>query len=251
MEPGFLSQVAEWFTEPGRWSGTAGIPNRVVEHVELSLLAVAVAALVALPLGLWIGHTRRAEFLVVSVTNLGRAIPTFGLLFIFVLLFPLGLNLPAALRPSILLALILLAIPPILTNTYVGIQAVDPDTLEAARGMGMSEGQVLRRIELPLATPLIVAGLRTAAVQVVATATLGAVVAGGGLGRYIVDGFATRNNPQIFGGAVLVAMLAILTELAFGWLERVVTPRTSSRGRERREPLEGLEQAPRPADLIT
>ena len=253
MEPGFFARVAEWFTEPGRWSGSAGIPNRLLEHVELSLLAVAVAAVIALPVGLWIGHSRRAEFLVVSVANVGRAIPTFGLLFIFVLLFPLGLDLPAALRPSILVALILLAIPPILTNTYVGIQSVDADTLEAARGMGMSEAQVLRRLEIPLGVPLILAGLRTAAVQVVATATLGAVVAGGGLGRYIVDGFAlgARGHPEVFGGAVLVAALAVVTELAFEALERWASPRTTSRARARREPLEGLEQYPKQADFIS
>jgi len=208
----------------------------------MSAVAVAIAMTIALPLGMYIGHKRRFEFGVVSVANFGRAIPSFGLLFLFVLWLGLGLSSPAALRPSILFALVLLAIPPILTNTYVGIQGVDPDTLEAARGMGMTERSVLGRIELPLGAPLIMAGLRTAAVQVVATATLGAVVAGGGLGRFIVDGFAlgTRSptgRSQLFAGALLVAGLAILVELAFGLLERLVTPRTSSQGRKRRKAL--------------
>jgi osmoprotectant transport system permease protein len=232
-EPSFFSEVVRWFSE--NWSGSSGIPVRLIEHVEMSFIAVAVAAVVALPLGLAIGHTRRAEFLVVSTVNLGRAIPSFGLLFLFVILFGIGLDLPPWLRPPILFALILLAIPPILTNTYVGVQGVDQDTLEAARGMGLTGGQILRQLEVPLGAPLIVAGLRIAAVQVVATASLAAVVAGGGLGRFIVDGFATGNDPQIFGGALLVAALALAIELGFGVLERAVTPRTGVRAPRRRQ----------------
>jgi osmoprotectant transport system permease protein len=237
-EPGFFSQVWEWFTDPFHWEGTFGVPSRVAEHVILSAVSVFIAAAVALPVAMYIGHRRRFEFLVISVANLGRAIPSFGLLFLFVLMFGLGLDSPAALRPAIVFALVLLAIPPILTNTYVGIQGVDADTLEAARGMGMSEGRVLLGIEIPLGAPLIMAGLRTAAVQVVATATLGAVVAGGGLGRFIVDGFATGDDVQIFAGALLVALLAILTELGFGLLERAVRPRTASGRRTRRRRIE-------------
>lgn len=233
-EPGFLSQVVEWFTDPFHWEGSFGIPARLVEHVLMSAVSVALAALIALPAGLYIGHRRRFEFLVVSVANLGRAIPSFGLLFLFVLWLGLGLDFPAYLRPAIVLALVLLAIPPILTNTYVGVQTVDRDTLEAARGMGFTEWGVLTRLEIPLGAPLILAGLRTAAVQVVATATLAAVIAGGGLGRYIVDGFATRDFPQIFAGALLVALLAIVTEVAFSLVERVATPRTTSQGPKRK-----------------
>jgi osmoprotectant transport system permease protein len=227
-EAGFLSRVVEWFTDPAQWSGPTSIQVRFVEHVTTSGVAVAIAAAVALPVALYIGHRRRFELMVISVANLGRAVPSFGLLVLFVILFGLRLNWPASLRPSIILALVLLAIPPILTNTYVGIQGVDPDLLEASRGMGMAESHVLRRIEVPLAAPLIVAGLRIAAVQVVATATLAALVAGGGFGRYIVDGFAAGDRVKIFAGALLVAILAILTELAFGILQRAVTPRTMS-----------------------
>lgn len=249
-ETGLFGELIEWFSDPTRWSGTFGIPNRLIEHVIMSALAVAIAAAIALPLGMYIGHKRRFEKLVVSITNTGRAIPSFGLLFLFVLAFGIGLRYPAALRPPIIFALVLLAIPPILTNTYVGIQGVEADTLEAARGMGMRERSVLLRVEVPLAAPLMMAGLRTAAVQVVATATLAAVVAGGGLGRYLVDGFATRNNAQILGGAILVAALAILTEVAFALTERAVSPRTSSAGRAPREEEPWLEpgQAPRPGE---
>jgi osmoprotectant transport system permease protein len=237
----------EWFTD--HWEGSFGIPARVIEHVLMSAISVALAAAVALPAGMYIGHRRRFEFLVVSLANFGRAIPSFGLLFLFVLMLGLGLAYPAYLRPAIILALVLLAIPPILTNTYVGIQSVDDDTLEAARGMGFTEWGVLLRIEVPLAAPLILAGLRTAAVQVVATATLAAVIAGGGLGRYIVDGFATRDFPQIFAGALMVAVLAVFTEVGFSLLERVASPRTASRGPKRRaidRPLDHAAQAGQP-----
>ena len=230
-EPGFFAQVGEWFTDPANWSGSSGIPNRLQEHVRISGISVAIAALVALPVAMYIGHRRRFEFLVVSIANIGRAIPSFGLLFLFVIIQGIG-------DEPVVIAMVLLAIPPILTNTYVGIQTVESDTLEAARGMGMSEGALLTRIELPLATPLIVAGLRTAAVQVVATATLAAVVAGGGLGRFIVDGFAARDRPQIFGGAVLVALLAMVTEIAFAFLQRVGAPRMSSVRRRRAPEVE-------------
>jgi osmoprotectant transport system permease protein len=248
MIAAFVGEAIEWFTDASNWSGAFGIPNRMVEHLVMSAVSVGIGAAIALPAGMYIGHTRRFEFLVVSIANIGRAIPSFGLLFLFVLWLGLGLDSPPSLRPPVIFALVLLAIPPILTNTYVGIQSVDADTLEAARGMGMSDGHVLSRIEIPLGVPLILAGLRTAAVQVVATATLGAVVAGGGLGRFIVDGFATGNDPQVFGGALLVAGLAILTELTFGLLEQIATPRTASGAKRRREPLpvEHVAQAGQP-----
>lgn len=244
-DPGFFSRVGEWFTDPARWSGHSGIPFRLGEHVQTSALAVAIAALIALPVAMYIGHKRRWEFIVVSLANLGRAIPAFGLLVFFVILIGLNLNWPAQFRPAVILTMVVLAIPPILTNTYVGIQAVDPDVLDAGRGMGMTEGQVLRRLEVPLAAPLIVAGLRGAAVQVIATATLAAFVAGGGLGRFIVDGFATSDEVQIFGGAVLVALLAIVAEIAFGLLRRAVIPMTSSGGRKARLEILPTKTGPR------
>jgi osmoprotectant transport system permease protein len=223
-EPGFFAEVLDWFTDPANWSGLSGVPARLAEHVQISAVSLAVATLVALPVGLYIGHRRRFEFLVVSIANVGRAIPSFGLLLLFVILFGIG-------DEAVVLAMVLLAIPPMLINTYVGVQGVDPDTLEAARGMGMTEAGVLARIEVPLAAPVILAGARIAALQVVATATLAAVAAGGGLGRFIVDGFASGDRPQVFAGAVLVALLAIVTEASFALLQRAATPRTTSRGR--------------------
>lgn len=226
-----LADVWAWFTSAGSWRGSGidpGILIRLYEHMSMSFQAVALAAAVALPLGFYIGHTRRLEFVATSVGNIGRALPSFGILGITFFI-TTSLDIPGVLGFwATFTALFLLAIPPILTNTFVGIKGVDTDTVEAARGMGMSERDILFRLELPLAAPLIVAGVRLAAVQVVATATLGALVAWGGLGRYIVDGLAVGNDVVLVGGALLVALAAIATEVSFGVLERVLSPRTSS-----------------------
>lgn len=227
-------ELWHWLTDPAHWRGVNGIPIRILQHVELSALSVAIASAVAIPVGLLVGHKRRFEFLAVSFANVGRAVPSFAILILAYLLFLQLIPSRAFGFGPTLVALFLLAVPPILTNTYVGVQAVDADTVEAARGMGMSERDVLLRLELPMAAPLIMAGLRTAAVTVVATATLAALIGGGGFGRYIIDGFAQGDQPQILAGAVLVSILAIVTELGFGRLERLVSPRTSSRGRRRR-----------------
>ena len=233
MNESFFDLVIAWFTDPLNWSGPFGIPSRVAEHVVMSAVSLAIAAAIALPAGLYVGHRRRLEFVVVSIGNFGRAIPSFGLLFLFVLWLGVGLDWPPSLRPAVILALVLLGIPPILTNTYVGIQGVGADVVETGRAMGMSEARVLAAVEVPLAAPLLLAGVRTAAVQIVATATLAAVVAGGGLGRFILDGIAARDFPQVFGGALLVAALAFATEIAFAVAQRLLTPRRTSRRRRR------------------
>jgi osmoprotectant transport system permease protein len=208
-------------------AGNAGLlAQRVLEHVRLSVIALVIAMLVALPVALVLGHTGRGGFLAINAANVGRALPSLAL--IAIALPFLGLN-----DASTIFALVLLGVPPILTNTYVAVREVDRDIIEAARGMGMSGGEILRSVELPLAAPVMMSGIRTAAVQIVATATLAAVIAGGGLGRFIVDGFATRNNPSVVTGAVAVALLTILTELGLGAVERVVTPRGVSRTDER------------------
>jgi osmoprotectant transport system permease protein len=213
-----IGEVIAWFTDPANWTGTPGIPNRTFEHVWLSALTVLVGAAIALPVGLAIGHTGRGAFLAVSVANIGRALPSYSLLLIFFTFFGVGF---ATAFP----ALLVLTIPPILTSTYVGVKEVDRDMVEAGRGMGMTEVQLLKRVELPMALPVIVAGVRIAAVQVVATATLAALVGGGALGRFIVDGFGLRQEDQLVGGAFLVALLALLTERSFTLLERrVVSP---------------------------
>ncbi len=222
-------EVLDWLTAPAHWSGSNGIPVRLLEHLELSAVALALASAVAIPVGLYVGHARRLEFLAVSIANLGRSIPSFAILVLAYLLFlQLWPSLAFGFGPTVV-ALFLLAVPPILTNSFVGVQAVDPDTVEAARGMGMTERDVLLRLELPLAAPLIMAGLRTSAVTVVATATLAALIGGGGLGRFIIDGRATNDIPMVVSGAVLVAILSVLTEASFALVERAVRPRMISK----------------------
>jgi osmoprotectant transport system permease protein len=206
-----------WFGDPAHYAGSDAVQVRILEHLELSGLAVLIAGAVALPIGLYLGHTGRLAFIAVNIANLGRALPSLALLALALpLAFSLGLGL--GFWPT-LFSLVPLALPPMMTNTFVGIRAVDRDVIEAARGMGLSELGILRRVEAPLALPLILAGARTASVNVVATATLGALVAGGGLGRYIVDGLALQEYDRLFAGALLVALLAILVEVAFATFE--------------------------------
>ena len=215
----FVLSVVAWLTDPMHWAGSDGIPNRLAEHLLISSVTTMAAVLIALPLGLFFGHTGRGGFIAINLANVGRAIPSLALL---VLMLPLALSLKLGLGfwPTFL-ALVPLGIPPVLTNSYVAVREVDRDVIESARGMGLHERQVLRQVELPIAAPLIIAGVRNAAVAIVATATLGALVAGGGLGRYIVDGLARQEYPRLFVGALLVALMSVAVELAFGAFERV------------------------------
>ncbi len=213
-----LTKVAQWFADPTHWSGPDGIPERLVEHIQISAESVAIGALIALPIGIALGHYGRFGTLAINISNVGRALPSFGVLVIAFQILGLG-NLP------ILVALVALAIPPMVTNSYVGLREVDEDVKEAARGMGYRELAQLVRVELPLAVPLLMAGIRTSAVQVVATATLAALIAGGGLGRYVIDGFAQQDYTKLFAGAVLVAVLATATELSLSAAERILIPR--------------------------
>ena len=202
-----INEVFTWLTDPALWSGPDGIPVRTLQHLYYSLLATAIAAAIALPIGVFIGHTGRGALFAVNLTNLGRAIPSLGII-----------------------ALIALAVPPIVTNSYIGIRSVDRDVREAAEGMGMRGRQVLWQVELPVAMPLIMAGIRTSAVQVVATATLAAFVGLGGLGRYLIDGLSQRDLAQVVGGAILVAVLSLLTELVLGRVQAlVVSPGVAGR----------------------
>jgi len=214
-----LAQTAAWFADPAHYQGSDAIQVRILEHLELAGLAVLVAAAIALPIGLYLGHTGRFGFIALNIANVGRALPSLALLaFALPVAFAFGLGL--GFWPT-LFSLIPLAIPPILANTYVGLRSVDREVIEAARGMGLSERAILSTIEVPLGLRLILAGVRTSAVNVVATATLGALVAGGGLGRYIVDGLGLQEYDRLFAGALLVATLAILVEVTFGVLERL------------------------------
>lgn len=219
-----IAQVWAWLTDPAQWSGPNGIPVRLAEHLQISGFAMLLACLVALPVAVWLGHVGRGGFLAINVGNVGRAIPTYALLVIFASMDPIGVGEKAA-----VLALAVFALPPLLTNTYVAMRQVDPEVKDAARGMGMTGGQLLRRVELPLALPFTFAGLRTTTVQVVATATFAALVGGGGLGRYVVDGFGLQDPAELYGGVVLVALLSVAVELVLAAVQRRITRRTGTR----------------------
>jgi osmoprotectant transport system permease protein len=208
-----FSEAWGWFTTSTNWQGEDGIPHRFLQHVGYTALTVVIAVAIAVPLGLWIGHTGRFRGLVVGVTGAMRALPTLGLLTLIVLWRGIGLTPPIA-------ALVVLAIPPLLAGAYAGVESVDRRTVDAARGIGMTEWQVLTRVEVPLGLPLVLGGLRSAVLQVVATATVAAYIGLGGLGRYVIDGVAIRDYPQILGGSLIVVALALALDGAFALLQR-------------------------------
>lgn len=232
----FLGDVVNWFREGSHWSGDNGVLNRLTEHVQISLVSIVIAAAIALPVGVLLGHTRKGGLIAINISNVGRAIPTFALLILLVQ--TLGVGDPPGLLAftgslPALIALIALGIPPMLTNAYVGMTDVDPDVREAAQGMGMSGWQQLAHVELPIALPLIMAGVRTAAVAIVATAALAAYIGYGGLGRFIIDGLATQDYVQVFAGAVLVALLSIAFEFALAGVQRATVSRGLRVGTQR------------------
>lgn len=214
----FIGQVIQWFLTGSHWQGEGGVPHRLMEHVAMSGASLLAASLIALPIGIVLGHFGRGGNLAINISNVGRAIPSFALLVIAVEL-RLGLG---AIPPFI--ALVALGVPPIVTNSYLGMREVDPEVREAARGMGMRGRIVLTRVELPIALPFIMAGIRTSAVNIVATATLAALVAWGGLGRFIVDGYGLQDYPMMYAGAVLVALLSLTAEFSLAGVQRLVTP---------------------------
>lgn len=222
----FLLEVGRWFVDPANWSGRGGIPNRTWEHVVLSVVPTAIAIVLAMPPATWLAHARRGEFLANAVVNIGRAIPSFGIVVLVAVSF-YARGWAASFWPTAF-ALILLALPPVFTNAYTAIADVDPSAVEAGRGMGLTEREVLTQVELPMGAPVVLAGIRVAFVQVIATVPLAAIVSpGGGYGRYIVDGFATLRSGgdvPLFAGAILVALLTLLAEYAMGLVERFVLP---------------------------
>lgn len=224
----FIGDVAGYLVDPANWTGSRGLLTRIWEHASISVIGILLAGVVSLPPAVILAHRRRGRLLAVSAVNLGRALPSFGVVGV---MFPITLSIAVFTSPlgywATLIALVLLAMPPMFVNAFTAVSDVDEALIEAARGMGMSETRVLLGVEVPLGLPLIMAGVRTAAVGVVATATLGAVVGYGGLGRYIIDGFAQGNDVLIFVGGLLVALLAVATEVGFGWVERRVNPMRS------------------------
>jgi osmoprotectant transport system permease protein len=244
----FFADVLDWFRDGSHWAGNNGVIHRLAEHVQISLVSIVIAAAIALPIGIVLGHLRRGGLLAINVSNVGRALPSFALLIFLVQVFgisdPPGVLAFTGSLPT-LIALVALAVPPIVTNAYVGMLDVDADVRESARGMGMSGGQQLTRVELPIALPLVMAGVRTAAVAVVATAALAAYIGWGGLGRFIIDGLNTQDNVQVFAGAVLVALLSVVFEFALAGVQRVLVSRglRVGRGRAGREIKDVMVQA--------
>ncbi|WP_328463013.1 ABC transporter permease subunit [Actinoplanes sp. NBC_00393] len=218
----YFQEGIVWLNDPLNWTNPGGLLDRLGEHLVISFWAVLLGCLVGWPIGIWLGHRGRGGGAVITVANLTLAIPTLALLTILPLT-PLGFG-----KPPVVVALAVFAVPPLLANAYTGLRSVDPETRDAARGMGLSGGQLLRQVELPLAVPYLAAGLRTAAVQVVATAALAAFVNGGGLGQIISAGFgigmSNGGGGQIVAGGIAVALLALLVEGLLAVVQRLVTP---------------------------
>ncbi|MFI6644475.1 ABC transporter permease [Streptomyces sp. NPDC050504] len=226
---GVLGDAWTWLTTGANWSGESGVWHRLGEHLYVSGVALAVACAIALPIALWLGHIGRGGAIAVNVSNVGRAVPVFAVLALFMV----GPLRNSGYLPTIV-ALVLFAVPPLLTNAYLGMTEVDRSVKEAARGMGMSGRQLFLKVELPLAYPLLMTGLRSASVQVVATATIAAMVGQGGLGRIITAGFNTYDTAQVVAGALLVAVLALLVEGALVLADRLCSPLRGQRERSGR-----------------
>jgi osmoprotectant transport system permease protein len=224
-----LQQMWDYLQTDAAWSGRNGIPALTWAHIQISLVSVVIAALVAIPTAVVLGHVRRGALVAVSVVNVGRAIPSFAIMAL-VLPFSLRYGFGLGFWPTVV-ALVLLAIPPIFTNTYTGVRDVPDEVVEAARGMGMRAGELVRRVEVPVAVPLIITGLRVSAVQVVATATLGALVGYRDLGTLIVTGFTSPDKGPMLAGAVAVALLALVTDGLFALASRWLVPWRAAPGR--------------------
>jgi osmoprotectant transport system permease protein len=227
----YFSEAITWLNDPLNWSNPGGLTERLVEHLVISFWAVLLGCAVGWPIGIWLGHRGRGGAAVVTVANLTLALPTLALLTILPLT-PLGFG-----KPPVIVALAVFAVPPLLANAYTGLRSIDPETRDAAKGMGLSGGQLLRQVELPLAVPYLAAGLRTASVQVVATAALATFVNGGGLGQIISAGFGlgiSVGGGQIVAGAIVVVLLALLVEGVLAAVQRLVTPRPLRAAKRRR-----------------
>lgn len=236
-----MDEIIGFFLDPAHWEGTLGIPNRLFEHLLISGIAVLFATAIAIPTGLYVGHTNRGSGLAINLANIGRAVPSYAMM---VIILPITLYLAEVFHYDatfgltflpIFLAMVFLAIPPLLVSTYAGLRSVERDLIEAGRGMGLRERQILTRIELPIASSIIVGGFRTATLQVIATATIGAILGGGGLGRFIFDGLnqGLAGRTSIYAGAIMVAGLAIGVDLVLALVQRRLTPRALQAPRRR------------------
>ena len=224
-----LHHLLTWFNDPANWHGTDGIPTRMTEHLVLWAKAMVIAVAIAVPGGLLLGRSRRSGVVTVNVANVGRAIPSFAVLVLGVIWFGLS-------DTPVVIALVLLAIPPMFTFTFTGVRQVDRDVVESARGMGMTEVRLLRSVQVPLASPLILNGIRLSSAAVLATAPLAALIGSGGLGRYVIDGFAVRDYAEVGAGVVIVIVLVVLNELLFAALIARTTPGPRTRRRRLRMP---------------
>lgn len=229
----FLQHVAAWFVDPHQWTGRDTLPDLVGGTLLLAAISLAIALLIAMPIGLYIGHTGRGAQASVAIANIGRAVPSLGWMGIaYPITTALFARAGSGLMPAVI-ALVALGIPPIVTNTYAGLREVDADLREAGRGVGMTEGQLLRRVEVPVALPVIMAGIRSSAVAIVATTPLMSLVGASTLGDYIISGLNLSDEVQVFAAALLVIAAALATEFLFAWLERLATSPGLRRGTER------------------
>lgn len=227
----YVLDALAFIFDGANWPGPDGLGSRFGQHLFITFLSVVLAAVVAIPVGLLIGHTGRGRNAVIGISGAARALPTFGVLTFFILI---GLNLGYGLSlPPVIAVLVILGIPSILAGAYAGVEAVDRLTVDAARAQGMTEWQILTRVELPLALPLLVGGVRSATLQIVATATIAAYYAQGGLGRYLIEGLRSQDYTRALLGALLVGALALLLDGIFAVVQRLVTPRGVSRGATR------------------
>lgn len=220
-----MTLMWEWLTDPAHWQGPDGVPQRLIEHLQYSFIAVAIAVLIAVPLGLFVGHTGHGRFLAVNATGALRAIPSLGLLFLTYMWLGDDLTGEKAFLYPTELVLVALAIPPLLAGTYAGVEQVEPAARDAALGMGMTGRELLAKVEIPCALPLMISGLRSAVLQVIATATLAATIGLGGLGRFLLDGLSVQDYGQMAGGALVIAVLALVMDLLLALAQRfLVSP---------------------------
>lgn len=222
-----MNEMFGWLADPATWQGGTGIPVRIWEHLAICAVSIVTATLIALPVGLWIGHTGRGATIAINLANIGRAVPSYA---VIVIVLPISLGFSREYGLNVIptfLAMVLLAIPPILVSAYAGLREVDRDLIEAARGMGLRERQVLATVEIPLSAPVIIGGFRTAVLNVIATATIGAVLGFGGLGRFILDGRlkGISGTGELIGGAFIVAVLAVSVDLLLAYVQRIAARR--------------------------